>query len=85
MHCPIPGCPIPVAGPLRICTAHWSLVPQNQQDMMDHYARTKKGGPGHIGAFERAVETICLTIKVPVPVMGNDRPEELGGLEHATR
>lgn len=58
MTCPISGCVIFVPGPLRICATHYKLVPRPQQEALAHYARTRKGGPSHVGAFERAVESV---------------------------
>jgi hypothetical protein len=68
MTCPIPNCPFQVVGPLRICAAHYKLMPRPQQDALNHYARTRKGGPSHIGAFERAVESVQKTL------VGRTRP-----------
>lgn len=62
-HCPIPNCPFPVAGPLRICSTHYRLVPRPQQDALNHYARSRKGGPAHRASFERAVESITKTLQ----------------------
>ena len=67
MTCPIPNCPFPVAGPLRICSTHYRLVPRPQQDALNHYARSHKGGPAHKGAFARAVESVVKTIAARTP------------------
>lgn len=58
MTCPIPKCPFPVAGPLRLCSAHYKLVPRPQQDALAHYARHHKQGPAHRASFERAMESV---------------------------
>lgn len=58
MTCPIPNCPFSVAGPLRICKAHYRNVPRPQQDALNHYARHHKGGPAHVASFKRAVESV---------------------------
>lgn len=57
-RCPIANCPFPVKGPLTICKEHYRLIPRPQQDALNHYARTRKGGPAHEASFDRAVETI---------------------------
>jgi len=63
MTCPIPNCPFPVAGPLRICKAHYRNVPRPQQDALNHYAKHHKGGPAHRAAFARAVESVTKLIE----------------------
>lgn len=67
MTCPIPRCPFPVDGPLRLCKSHYSLVPLTQREALSHYARTRKGGPSHKGAYERAVESVMKTIQARTP------------------
>jgi hypothetical protein len=63
MNCPINHCAFVVAGPLRICKAHFRLVPRPQADALSHYARHHKGGPAHHAAFERAVESVTKLIE----------------------
>lgn len=67
MTCPIPKCPFPVAGPLRICKAHYRLVPRPQADALNHYARSHKGGPAHRASFDRSVESVMKTIQARTP------------------
>lgn len=67
-YCPIPNCRFEVARPLRICKSHWSLVPRPQADALSHYARTRKGGPSHVAAFERAVESVTKLLEARRPV-----------------
>ncbi len=82
MNCPIPRCVLDVAGPLRLCSNHFKLVPRPQQDALAHYARAHKGGPAHRAAFERAVESVRKTLEfhkslsweqpAALPVRGGD-------------
>ena len=74
-HCPIEHCPFQVAGPLRICSTHYRLVPRPQQDALNHYARSYKGGPAHRASFERAVESITKTLQARAkPVVQHAEP-----------
>lgn len=68
MTCPIPGCVFEMPGPLRICSTHYKLIPRPQQDALNHYARTRQGGPLHVGAYERAVESVCKLLAARQPV-----------------
>ena len=67
MTCPIPNCQAQVAGPLRICSSHYALVPLPQRQALASYARTRKGGPAHRASFERAVEHITKTLQARAP------------------
>ena len=62
MKCPINNCVFDVPGQLRICSAHWKLVPRPQQDALAHYAKAHKGGPAHRASFERALESVRKTL-----------------------
>jgi hypothetical protein len=74
MKCPIVHCIFDVAGPLRICKACYALVPIPQREALCHYAKTRKGGPAHVGAFKRACATVLRVIEARnVPQPG--RPE----------
>jgi len=79
MTCPIPNCPFPVTGPLRICKAHHRLIPRPQQDALNYYARMRKGGPSHVASFERAVESVTklLEARRPVQAEAPERPVSL--------
>jgi len=67
--CPIAGCVCPVPGELRICPTHYKLVPRPQQDALAHYARWRKGGPAHVAAYERALESVNKVVAARATVM----------------
>lgn len=68
MKCPVANCVIDVAGPLRVCRGHYALIPRPQQDALNHYARTRKGGPAHEASFDRAVDSIEKMIESRKPI-----------------
>jgi hypothetical protein len=61
--CPIPDCRAEVSGPLRLCRAHFCIVPPPIQAALASFARAHKGGPAHRASFARAVESIEKTIE----------------------
>lgn len=67
-HCPVTGCVNTVPREeLCMCKPHYKLVPRPQQDALNHYARSHKGGPAHRGSFKRAVETVNAFIGARAP------------------
>jgi hypothetical protein len=77
MNCPIDQCVSQVEGPLRVCRAHYTMIPKPQQEALAHYARSHKGGPAHRASFERAVESIEKTIAFHKTLVPEKKPAPL--------
>jgi len=62
MTCPIEQCLREVSGPLRLCVAHFHLVPAPLRQALSSFARAHNRGPAHRAAFELAVESVVKTL-----------------------
>lgn len=73
-HCPIPNCPFKVDHALRMCAAHYKLIPRPQQDALSFYAKKSKYGPAHKASFERAVESVTKLVAGRIPTRDQAAP-----------
>jgi hypothetical protein len=75
MTCPIEHCLREVSGPLRLCAAHFHLVPAPLRQALSSFARVHKGGPAHRAAFARAVESVVKTLAFQRQLVDTPAPQ----------
>ncbi|HKW13832.1 MAG TPA: hypothetical protein VJS69_05040 [Candidatus Krumholzibacteria bacterium] len=61
--CPVEGCRLDVPRSHLMCWDHWCLVPKPIQSDVYYCYRRRPGGPSHLAAMKRAIESVNRTIE----------------------
>ncbi len=56
--CPITQCIASMAPWALMCRTHWAMVPRPMQEAVNHYFRSRRGGPSHLKACRQAIEAV---------------------------
>ena len=60
--CPIETCTFEVPYSQLMCRGHWRLVPAPIQHEIYSCFRKRRGGPSHLAAIKRAIDSVKKTI-----------------------